>query len=68
MIPAIAKRHVKKTRKSVGLQSGKYVIYDYNKIQPKLIETYINQIHSSIKLNLTQEENGNINFLDLNIN
>jgi hypothetical protein len=44
------------------------IIYDSNKIQPKLIETHINQIHSNIKLNPRQEENGNINFLDLNIN
>jgi hypothetical protein len=41
------------------------IIYDSNKT--KLIDTYINQIHNSIKLNLTQEENGNINFLGLNI-
>jgi hypothetical protein len=44
------------------------IIYDSNKKQPELTETHINQIHNSIKLNLTQEENGNINFLDLNIN
>jgi hypothetical protein len=44
------------------------IIYDPNKIQQKLTETHINQIHSNIKLNPTQEENGNINFLDLNIN
>jgi hypothetical protein len=44
------------------------IIYDSNKIQPKLIETHINQRHNNIKLNPTQEENGNINFLDLNIN
>jgi hypothetical protein len=31
-------------------------------------ETHINQIHTSIRLNPTQEENGIINFLDLNIN
>jgi hypothetical protein len=37
-------------------------------MQPKLIETHINQIHSNIKLNPTQDENGNINVLDLNIN
>jgi hypothetical protein len=33
------------------------IIYDSNKIQPKLIDTHINQIYNSIKLNLTQEEN-----------
>jgi hypothetical protein len=44
------------------------IIHDSNKIQPKLIETHINQIHNNIKLNPTQEEKGNINFLDLNIN
>jgi hypothetical protein len=43
-------------------------MYDSNKIQPELIGTLINQTHSSIKLNPTQEENGNTNFLDLNIN
>jgi hypothetical protein len=44
------------------------IIYDSNKIQPKLIETHTNQILSNIKLNPPKEENGNINFLDLNIN
>jgi hypothetical protein len=32
------------------------IIYDSNKIQPKLFETHIHQIHSSIKLNRTQEK------------
>jgi hypothetical protein len=32
------------------------IIYDTNKIKPELTEAYINQIHSCIKLNLTQEE------------
>jgi hypothetical protein len=44
------------------------ITYDSNKIQPELTETHINQIHSNIKLNPTHEENGNKNFLDLNIN
>jgi hypothetical protein len=41
--------------------------YESNKIQPKLTETHINQIHNSIRINPTQEENGSINFLYLNI-
>jgi hypothetical protein len=44
------------------------IIYDSNRINPELTETHTNLIHSSIKLSPTQEENGNINFLDLNIN
>jgi hypothetical protein len=44
------------------------IIYDTNKTQAELIEAYINQIHRRIKLNPTQEDNRNINFLDLNIN
>jgi hypothetical protein len=44
------------------------IIYDSSKIQRKLNETHINKIHNSIRLNPTQEQNGNINFLDLNMN
>jgi hypothetical protein len=44
------------------------IIYDTNKTQTELTETYINPSRTSIKLNQTQEDNENLNFLDLNIN
>jgi hypothetical protein len=40
------------------------VIYDTKRIHPNLINTYINKIHTDIKLNHTQENNGCISFLD----
>jgi hypothetical protein len=43
------------------------IIYDTNKIQPELLHTHMSQIHTSIKLNPTQEDNRSIQFLDLTI-
>jgi hypothetical protein len=41
------------------------VIYDTKRIHPNLINTYINKIHTDIKLNPIQENNGCISFLDV---
>jgi len=43
------------------------IIYDSAKINTQDIDTYINRIHSNIKLNITHEEQRSINFLDLTI-
>jgi len=43
------------------------VIYDTTKINLHTINTYINKIHSNIKLNTTYEEQNSIAFLDLTI-
>ena len=43
------------------------VIYDTTKINLHTINTYINKIHNSIKLNPTYEEHNSIAFLDLTI-
>jgi len=43
------------------------VIYDTTKINLRTINTYINKIHSNIKLNPTYEEHNSIAFLDLTI-
>ena len=43
------------------------IIYDSAKINTQDIDTYINSIHSNIKLNITHEEQRSINFLDLTI-
>ena len=42
-------------------------IYDTTKINLHTINTYINKIHSDIKLNLKYEEHNSIGFLDLTI-
>ena len=44
-----------------------FVIYDTTKINLHTINTYINKIHSNIKLNPTYEEHNSIAFLDLTI-
>jgi hypothetical protein len=41
------------------------IIYDTKRTNPNLINKYINQIHTHIKLNPTHESNGCISFLDL---
>jgi glycyl-tRNA synthetase beta subunit len=38
------------------------IIYDSNKIKPEPLHTHMNQIHTNIKLNPTQEDNRSINF------
>jgi hypothetical protein len=43
------------------------IIYDSAKINTQDIDTYINRIHSNIKLNITHEEQRSINFLDVTI-
>jgi hypothetical protein len=41
------------------------IIYDTKRTHPDLVNTYINQIHTDIKLKPTYENNGCISFLDL---
>jgi len=41
------------------------IICDTKRILPNLINTYINKIHTDTKLNLTQENNACISFLDV---
>jgi hypothetical protein len=43
------------------------IIYDTTKIQPHIINTYINQIHDNIKLDPTYETHNSINYLDFTI-
>jgi hypothetical protein len=43
------------------------IIYDTTRTCSRTINTYINNIHSNIKLNPTYEKHGSIDFLDLTI-